>query len=98
MAESYLRVFQAAPEPQSLLRREMSGTAGLSLACGWIYSGMEKKSGPRKQSLTAVGWGSACSWSCSLTSWGGTALMERRGTPTMTFFFCTTAALGILMS
>lgn len=89
MAESYLCVFQAAPEPQSLLRREMSGTAGLSPACGWIYSGMEKKSGSRKQSLMAMEWGSACSLSCSLTSWGGTALMERHGTPHHDFFlFC----------
>lgn len=96
MAESYLYVFQAAPESQSLFRTEMSGTAGLSLAYGWIYSGMEMKSGPRKQCLMAAGWGSACSWSCSSTSWGGTALMEKHGTPCSDFFL--TAALGILMA
>lgn len=89
MAESYLYVFQAAPESQSLFRTEMSGTAGLSLACGWIYSGMEMKSGPRKQCLMAAGWGSACSWS-------DTALMQRHGTPCSDFFL--TAALGILMA
>lgn len=85
IAESYLCVFQAPPESQSLFRREMSGTAGLSLACGWNYSGMEMKPRPKKQHLMAMGWGSACSWSCSLTSWGGTALIEGMVLPILTF-------------
>lgn len=59
----------------------MSGAAGLGLACGWVYSGMEIRSGPRKQHLMAIGWGSACSWRCSSARQGGTASVEGMMSP-----------------
>lgn len=73
----------------------MSSAAGRSLACGWVYSGMEIKCGHRQQHLVVMGRGSACSWSCSSCP-GGTELKVRHDSHFPDYCF-NSAVLGILM-
>lgn len=92
----YIGVFsQLAPECWSLLRREMSSAAGRSLACGWVYSGMEIKCGHQQQHLVVTGRGLACSWSHSSHP-GGTDLTVRHDSHFPDYYF-NSGVLGILM-